>query len=135
MSALDIDDTKNSLFGNIKKQTHPKKEHKEEASNHIEKLESTSTDTLKDTNPKWKNLENLTVLVEPGQKEGLNEVVKRLMKHRSQSTKGAEKERITANMVIRALITDFLEKKDSLPMEVITNEDEMKAWIRSIKNC
>jgi hypothetical protein len=52
------------------------------------------------------------------------------MKYRSRDLKGNEdKERITTNVIIRALIENFLSKEESFPMEVLSSETDVHEWI------
>jgi hypothetical protein len=55
------------------------------------------------------------------------------MKFRSNQLKGIEeKERITANTILRSLIDNFLEVEDSLQLETLTSEKEVKEWISKV---
>lgn len=59
--------------------------------------------------PRYQQLDKVTVLMTAEQKKGLDSVAKRIMKNRATATKGnADKERITANTLMRALIDNFL---------------------------
>ena len=83
------------------------------------------------TLPKWQSLDKVTVLLTTEQKEGLDRVAKKLMKYRSRDLKGDEnKERITANVLIRALVENFLSKEESIPMEVLSTEKDVLAWAK-----
>jgi hypothetical protein len=80
--------------------------------------------------PKWQTLEKVSVLLSAEQKEGLDKIAKRIMRSRSEATKGnQDKERITANTLMRVLIDAFLEREKDLPMKIITNEDEARLWV------
>jgi hypothetical protein len=114
--ALDTGNAKDKLFGNLKKE---KIEPKEELPEKEEQI------------PKWQSFDKVTTLLTPEQKAGLDAVARSLMKYRSSRTKGKDKERITSNTLIRALIDAFLEKKDSYQLEVLITEEEVKKWIKS----
>ena len=75
----------------------------------------------------------MTVLLSTEQKEGLDKIAKKVMKYRSDATKGSqEKERITANTLMRVLIDAFLERENQLPIEVITNEETARKWVEKL---
>jgi hypothetical protein len=146
--AINTNDTKNSLFGGLKKAIkpvpqeedliqekifqEPEKETKQESSspyisNPIEHNPDIST------LPKWQTLDKVTTLLTSDQKEGLDRIAIKLMKYRSKQLKGLDnKERITANTLIRSLIDNFLELEDSLQFETLTSEKEVKKWIAKI---
>lgn len=120
--AIDKEETKNSLFGNIKKQTktndRPEKEDTKEASL-----------TPQNQLAKWETLDRVTVLLTEEQKDGLDRLARKLMKFRVRETKGnPTKERITANTIIRALIDNLLERESDVPLEVVISEEELKIW-------
>ncbi|MFI5344201.1 MAG: hypothetical protein ACHQUC_08275, partial [Chlamydiales bacterium] len=57
------------------------------------------------------------------------------MKFRSKQLKGnEEKERITANTIIRALIENFLEFENSLELEVLVSENDVCDWLSRMLN-
>jgi hypothetical protein len=82
--------------------------------------------------PKWQTLDKVMVLLTTEQKEGLDRIAKRIMKFRSKEIKGQEKERITANTLIRALVDNFLKHEESVQLEVVTSEDDVKEWVRKL---
>ncbi len=119
--AIDQEETQNSLFGNIKKQVKPAEKIKEQT--HFE------TNELEDLSPKWSTFDRISVLLTEKQKDGLNNLARRLMKFRVKETRGnPTKERITANTLIRVLVDNFLEKEAELPLEIICSEEELKLW-------
>jgi len=134
--AIDSQETKNSLFGGLKKdpiinqpehQATPEKINKEIIS--IEEKSNDSEQSL----PKWQSLDKVTALLTTEQKEGLDRVAKKIMKYRSRNLKGNEsKERITANTLIRGLIENFLALEDSLQMEILSSEEDVYKWIKII---
>lgn len=136
--AINPQETKNSLFGGLKKdpiiiqqksQSLSEEIHKETIS--IEKKSSDSDQLL----PKWQSLDKVTALLTTKQKEGLDRVSKKIMKYRSRNLKGNDsKERITANTLIRALIENFLTLEDSLQMEILSSEEDVYEWIKRIFN-
>lgn len=147
MSAIDTGKTKNSLFGNLKKAaqenqpkdtTHVPTVHGEDPQHIPEQLESTTQNqepivdqTTPTTTPKWQRLDKVTVLLSEEQKSGLDAVAKKLMRHRANALKGIEeKERITTNTLIRALIDNFLENEPEL--KVLTSEEDVCAWVETV---
>lgn len=87
------------------------------------------------TTPKYQTFEKVTALMTEEQKRGLDDVAKRVMKHRSAATKGnADKERITANTLLRALIDNFLAHEKELQTEILLSENDARAWISKLFN-
>lgn len=154
--ALDIEATSNTLFGNIKKHqinvtvneesktqkmpseevnnSAPHQEIKEnEESFNSSKLNLAILPASSTNKPKWQSLDKVTVLLSSEQKEGLDKIAKKIMKYRSEATKGnQDKERITANTLMRVLIDAFLDREHLLPMEVITSEESARKWIENL---
>lgn len=143
--ALDKNATKESLFGNIKKPGKQDKKQPDQPVNHEhekEKLGFTpehqkTITSIEDQppgaeqiKPKWQTLDKVTVLLSSEQKQRLDGITRKLMKHRANATRGAEKERLTANTLIRALIDIFLELEENFPLEVLISEEDVKAWIQ-----
>lgn len=134
--------TKNSLFGNLKKDSVLEKN--EKICDVITPLSSTVNDEKlskkldneidqKLEQPKWQTLDKVTVLLTTDQKSGLDKVAKKLMKYRSNTLRGNdEKERITANTLIRALIENFLSLESKMELETLSSEADVHRWI--IKN-
>lgn len=141
--AIDANETRNTLFGGLKKSSHPQKKENavaEETKNSaVEEKEYVSTETKainrESTTPKWLNLDKVTVLLTTKQKEGLDRVAKKIMKYRSRDLKGNDsKERITANTLIRSLIENFLLLENDLQMEILSSEEDVHEWIKRIFN-
>lgn len=146
--ALDTEQTKNSLFGNIKKQSLKSVSVEElpvaPIQNRIEKVQPIAVkepqrEEKSDAEPqedtilaKWQTLDRVTVLLSEEEKEGLDKLSKKIMKYRAKDTRGKkEKERITANTIIRALIDNLLECEDKLEMTVLETEEDVRAWIKN----
>lgn len=150
MTKIDPIETKNSLFGGLKSsakrsESQPKFDENPESSNlHSPKDEIANSSSLPtqstigadvsvEEKPKWLMLDKVTVLLTTEQKEGLDRVAKKIMKNRSKELKGKEdKERITANTLIRALVTKFLSLEDLGSNEVLSSEKDVHAWIGKI---
>jgi hypothetical protein len=143
--ALDTGKAKDSLFGNIKKAKEEQSvphEMKSETVIHQENKAVLFSETEKklqneesgsETLAKWQQFDKVTALLTGSQKEGLDRIAKKLMKFRSKQLKGnEEKERITANTLIRALIENFLRFEDSLELEVLVSEDDVCNWLSRI---
>lgn len=80
--------------------------------------------------PKWKTLEKITVLLTSEQRDAMDDLARTLMRFRSHGNLSKdERERITANTIFRALLDNFLSKANSLDIEAIQNEDELRKWI------
>ncbi len=132
--AIDAKETKNSLFGGLKKEP-IKPEQPEELENKQEKKVYQDVKAIdhEPALPKWQSLDKVTALLTPEQKEGLDRIAKKIMKHRSRDLKGNDsKERITANTLIRALIENFIYVEESLKMEVLSSEEDVHLWIRKV---
>jgi len=144
--AINTGDTKNSLFGALKKSAkqasqtgdslHQKEGRQEIA---IEPKENTgrehlippSESTPESIQPKWQTFDKVTVLLNTEQKNGLDRVAKKLMKFRAKDLKGRnDKERITTNTLIRALIDNFLQLEEAMQMEVLTSENDVSRWLK-----
>lgn len=143
--ALDTGKAKDSLFGNIKKANEEQSvphEMKSETVIHQENKAVLFSETEKklqnegngsETLAKWQQFDKVTALLTGSQKEGLDRIAKKLMKFRSKQLKGnEEKERITANTLIQALIENFLRFEDSLELEVLVSEDDVCNWLSRI---
>lgn len=128
MAAIDPEDTKNKLFGSIKKAQEPVAAPKAKRAKNPEAVDTTPGDI-----PKWKTLDKVTVLLTSEQRDGMEDIARKLMRFRPKLEKvGGERERITANTVFRALVESFLDRVDGLPMDVIQNEAELKAWLSKL---
>lgn len=124
--ALDKD-TGNTLFGNIKKKDSEKQEDFVNSKTIFEETETIKNHLSK---AKWEQFDKVTTLLTSEQKEGLDRIAKKLMKYRSKELKGKDnKERITANMLIRALIENFLHVEETIQLEVLSSEEEVYKWI------
>lgn len=82
--------------------------------------------------PKYQTFDKVTALLTTEQKDGLDRVAKRIMKQRANVIKGHNKERITANTIIRALIDNFLEFEGSIENDVISSESDVCEWIKKM---
>ena len=132
--------TKDRLFGGLKQ---PSKEQPKKDLPHIESTAApeetqqpeiskkiSAGTTRKPASPKWQTLDKVTVLLTTEQKEGLDRVARKLMKYRSNELKGRDdKERITANTLIRGLVEVFLQSERSIQLETLSSEDDVCEWI------
>ena len=141
--AINPQDTKNSLFGGLKKEPkaeaiiiQPESEQIEDTIAIKEESANVTPQEVKENIPepalpKWASLDKVTVLLTTEQKEGLDRVAKKIMKYRSRDLKGIDaKERITANMLIRALVENFLSKEERFPTEILSSEEDVYEWIK-----
>lgn len=78
-------------------------------------------------------MERVTVVLTPQQKDGLDLLAKQLMRNRPRTTlnESIEKERITANTVMRALVDILLEKGEFTNLPILHNEEDVKAWLKA----
>ena len=121
---IDPEETKRSLFGGLKGSSAPKAG--KTASSEDRKSKTSDL-------PKWKTLEKVTVLLTNQQRDAIEDVARSIMRFRSQEEMmKEERERITANTVVRALIDNFIEKIPNLKMKAITNEEEVKEWVKQL---
>ncbi|CAF23758.1 hypothetical protein [Candidatus Protochlamydia amoebophila] len=140
--AINPQETKNSLFSGLKSTSQkPLEEVKPESASlnyiHQPKINNESSElqvqSVIGQKPKWQSLDKVTALLTAEQKEGLDQVAKKIMKFRSRDLKGNDsKERITANTLMRALIDIFLEKENHLSMEILVDEDDVRKWITKL---
>lgn len=146
MSKINMEETKNKLFGFVNREVNSSPtihtandviESPGEAEAILPKKETNElTEVVAQgkaislSAPKWVTLEKVNVLLAPEQKERLDKIVKKLMKFRSKDLKGRDdKERITTNTLIRALIANFLDNADSLNLETLSSEDDVYKWV------
>jgi Zn-dependent oligopeptidase len=119
----------NTLFGNIKKSAA-----KEEAVDISPESKEVVSAEIQ-SKAKWHEFDKVTALLTTEQKEGLDRVARKLMKHRSKFLKNkSDSERITANTIIRALIDNFLKFEDSMVIDVFSSEEEVRSWIANLMN-
>lgn len=121
---IDAEETKRSLFGGLKSSPAPKVE--KVATSKVKKVESEAI-------PKWKRLEKVTVLLTNEQRDAIEDLARQVMRFRSKgSSPSSERERITANTVVRAMLDTMMEKVSVLDMESISNEDDLKQWLQRL---
>lgn len=81
--------------------------------------------------PKWQQLEKVTVLLTEEQKAGLDRLAKKIMRYRSPNKqKNSNRERITTNTLLRALVDNFLSHSEQMEMQVMETEKDVLDWIR-----
>ena len=138
--AIDTKETKNSLFGGLTKgyvkpeQIRPSESKApENVIPHDEIITQHVTEPIRDQAiPKYQTFDKVTALLTTNQKDGLDRIAKRIMKQRSKEQKGIEKERITANTIMRALIDNFLEVEEFIKHGDISSESEAYEWIKKM---
>ena len=121
---IDPDETKRSLFGGLRTLLTSK----------VEKSPTSKARVIKPSSlPKWKRLEKVTVLLTNAQRDAIEDMARQVMRFRSKEPVPKEdRERITANTVVRALLDSFMCKSSLLEMEAISNEEELKRWIERL---
>lgn len=121
---IDAEETKKSLFGGLK-----------------ESLPSTSiapktqevTKSGTPNIPKWKTLEKVTVLLTNQQRDAVEDLARTIMRHRTSNDKSSiDRERITANTVVRVLIDNLIDIIPTLKIRNIDNEAELKIWLQQM---
>ena len=132
---IDQEETKNTLFGGLKKSAssgaHHSRSSKAKKSDASEVKKSLTPEV--EAMPKWKTFEKVTVLMTTDQRDALEETARKLVRFRSaQAFPPEEKERITANTIARALLDNFMERIDSLAMDSVKNEEDVRAWLKKI---
>ena len=137
--ALDTENSKNTLFGGMKKSGTSEviksgsSKHKKSDSPKVEKSETTQVANSVESPPKWKTMEKVTVLMTTEQRDVIEDTARRLMRFRSKGELPKEdKERITANTVLRALLSNFIDRISSLELASIQNEEELQDWLKKM---
>jgi hypothetical protein len=145
--AIDTGETKNSLFGGFKKAPKQVSDENLVSKNELQIKIDIDTEAVENENkiiqndlsenfqiqPKWQTFDKVTALLTTEQKEGLDRVAKKLMKFRAKDLKGRDdKERITANTLIRALVENFLNLEDMMQLEVLNNEKDVQKWLKTL---
>jgi hypothetical protein len=121
---IDPEETKRSLFGGLRNS----------ATSKVEKSKTSSVKNVEPTSlPKWKRLEKVTVLLTNEQRDAIEDIARQVMRFRSKEPDcKSDRERITANTVVRALLESFICKAPSLEMEAISNEEELRRWVERL---
>lgn len=127
--AIDKEQTRDNLFGNIKKEKQVILERPSITPSLVIDQPADLADGK--TLAKWQTLDRVTVFLSQQQKEELDRIAKKIMKYRAKAGFGKkERERITANTLIRALVDALFEKeKNNAEIPVIDKEEDAKAWI------
>lgn len=118
---IDPEETKRSLFGGLRNS----------ATSKTKKSEPSKDKEIQPASlPKWKRLEKVTVLLTNEQRDAIEDIARQVMRFRSkESQPTSDRERITANTVVRALLDGFICKAPALEMESISNEEDLKRWV------
>jgi hypothetical protein len=151
--AIDQQEAKKSLFGNfqkLKKDVQEKKVSNKASqqvsnlasSNEIEKIETplpsvqvSEKATVSNPAPlaqsvKSDNLERFFVRMTCEQRDVMDSVSKKLMRFRPKPREHeGERERITANCILRALVENFMERYQALEMKAIMTERDLYEWV------
>lgn len=135
--AIDTKDTKDSLFGNLKKTEKKIQEPVKEPPAIEHTQEVSEPEVPKKTKPehstaKFHTFDKVTALLTTEQKEGLDRIARRMMKQRGVAQRGAE--RITANTIMRAVIGNFLEVEGNFKHDVMSSEEDVYEWAERIFN-
>jgi hypothetical protein len=140
--AIDTGKTKDSLFGNIAKKGAPKPQPQEpDAKQEVEaqkppppqEMAKADPPAKESSPPKYQTFAKVTALLTTEQKDGLDRIAKKIMRHRAKEIKGQDnRERITANTLIRALIDNFLDREEAAQVEVLSSEEDAHAWVRKV---
>ncbi len=80
--------------------------------------------------PKYRSMDSSWVLFHPKQKLQLDAIAHEIMSYRKTSRDFAEvRERITANMIIRCLVKEFLKSYTKVKMETMFREEDVEVWV------
>lgn len=133
--AINKQEAADSLFGMVKKTT-VEKEKPTSKMIPIEQhpKEASQSNLVAAAESKWKNHEKVTVVFTFDQKEGLDRLAKQIQRNRPKHTfeQVNNRERITANTLLRALVDLFLEEGPFSEPPEINNEVEVKEWLRKV---
>jgi hypothetical protein len=128
--AIDREETKNQLFGGFKKR---KTSEVPDVGSCVEKVEPFDDKLGTSKLPKWKTLEKVTVLLTSEQKDQMDDLARKLMRFRNKGGGSLDdKERITANSVVRVILDNVIERIDLLELQKIRTEDELKSWMSGL---
>ena len=124
--AIDREETKNQLFGGFQKSRTPEVQKEKSPVVSIDKSETSKL-------PKWKTLEKVTILLTSEQKDHMDDVARKLMRFRQKGCSPLDdKERITANSVVRVILDNVIERIDALEIQNIRTENELKTWMSGL---
>ena len=128
MSILDVEDTSNTLFGNIKKSAK-----KKENSLAVVPEAEFQQQTKKIIRKKSEKVSKFTVFISEEHKDSLESIAKRAMRNRTKQTDPTvRRERITSNTILRALLQNFISREHLLDDEVIQHEVDAIKWLENI---
>ncbi len=124
--AIDREETKNQLFGGFQKSRTSEVQKEKDPAISIDKSETSKL-------PKWKTLEKVTILLTSEQKDHMDDVARKLMRFRHKGCSPLDdKERITANSVVRVILDNVIERIDALEIQNIRTENELKTWMSGL---
>jgi hypothetical protein len=135
ISKIDKDAAADSLFGHIKQTRESEKNKAPRKALEIKELPNEEVkQSPVEVASQWPTHERQTIILTIRQKEELDRLAKQIMRSRPRHTfqKVTERERITANTLIRALIDIFLEKGEFPVPPEINNEEETKLWLKTL---
>ncbi len=132
--AIDKQATGDSLFGNLKKKAQTVESQKPvNTPNTV--IEQQEGDKAAPSTAKWHILDKVIVPLTVQQKEGLDRIAKQLMRERSKNSlykERKDRERITANTLMRALADILLEEGIFNEVPTVDSEEETKSWLKQI---
>lgn len=148
MCALNINDAKESLFGGIKavakkqqqdvKQPTKNLESNQKIKNPIFSKNEENAQQIQSLRhetelPKSMTFDRVTLRLTPEQRDQLAIIARKTMRARSRFGSNVdERERITSNTILRALIHNFLIRAEELEEASIYNEEDAIKWINQL---
>jgi hypothetical protein len=130
--AIDKEETKKSLFGGLKSNTTPEvpKIATSEVSEFVsyEHPKSQTSEKTLSVLPKWKTLEKVTAMISTRQLDAIDQITRDAMRNRHKIPH-TNRERITANTVLRALLDILADKLPLVEVPPLNNEESVKDWL------
>jgi hypothetical protein len=121
--ALDCEETQDTLFGGLNKEKE------------VFKPSTSSKDTqpllMQEALQKWETMDKVTACLLPGQKEWLDGMAKKIMRSRAKNS-SVDKERITANTIIRSVLASVIDVIGKDNPAHIQNEKELCEWFSKV---
>lgn len=131
--AIDKKVAADTLFGSFRDKEAKVEAIKQVINDSVAVIEQPAGDRGDEHKAKWQTLDRVTVLLTFQQKEGLDRIARQLMRGRSRNSLHKEKkdrERITANTLMRALVDILLEEEISHDFPALYSEEEAKKWLK-----
>ena len=122
-------------YSGISKKKHQQSSRKKPVNTPNQVIEQQEGDKAAPSTAKWHILDKVIVPLTMQQKEGLDRIAKQLMRERSKNAlykERKDRERITANTLMRALADILLEEGIFNEVPAVYSEEETKSWLKQI---